>query len=118
MVAYGWIGKGNYKRVMGWGSPGGSSVWRLPSALGVILGSRDGVPRRAPGMETASPSSCVSASLSLSLYVYHKINKSLLKKIPNAVTLTQSACVVLNYADTTLLLVNQLLQLSKHYTHC
>ena len=35
-------------------------------------GVPDRVPRQAPGMEPASPSSCVSASLSFSLYVYHK----------------------------------------------
>ena len=50
------------------GSLGGSAIWRLPLSQGTILESRDRVPRRAPGMEPASPSSCVSASLSLSLY--------------------------------------------------
>ena len=37
---------------------------RLSACLGprVMLGSRDRVPRRAPGMEPASPSACVSAS--------------------------------------------------------
>lgn len=40
-----------------------------PLAQGVILESRDRVLRRAPGMEPASPSSCV---LSASIYVYHK----------------------------------------------
>ena len=49
------------------GSLGGSVVSLLPLAQGVILGSRDRVPRRAPGMEPASPSACVSASLSASL---------------------------------------------------
>ena len=43
------------------GSPGGAAVWRLPLAQGVILESRD--------REPASPSACVSASLSLSLSV-------------------------------------------------
>ena len=52
------------------GSLGGSEVWRLPLAQGTILDSWDRVPRQASGMEPASPSSCVSASLSL--YVYHK----------------------------------------------
>ena len=51
------------------GSLGGSAVWRLPLAQGAILESRDRVPRRAPGMEPASPSACVSLSL---LCVYHK----------------------------------------------
>ena len=44
---------------------GGSGVERLPLAQVVILGSRDRVPRRAPREEPASPSACVSASLSL-----------------------------------------------------
>ena len=52
------------------GSPGGAAVWRLPLAQGAILESRDRVPRQAPSMEPASPSSFVSASLSI--YVYHK----------------------------------------------
>ena len=46
---------------------GGSAVWRLPLAQGVILESRDRVPHWAPCMGPASPSACVSASLSLSL---------------------------------------------------
>ena len=46
------------------GSPSGAAVWRLPSAQGVILETRDRIPRRAPCMEPASPSACVSASLS------------------------------------------------------
>ena len=54
------------------GSLGGSAVWHLPLAQGVILESRGQVPCRAPCMEPASPSSCVSASLSLSLCDYHK----------------------------------------------
>ena len=49
------------------GSLGGSAVWRLPLAQGAIPESRDRVPRQAPGMEPASPSSCVSASLSMSI---------------------------------------------------
>ena len=48
------------------GSLGGSAVQRLSLAPGVILGSRGRVPRRAPGMEPASPSACVCLSL------YHK----------------------------------------------
>ena len=43
-------------------SLGGSAVWRLPLAQGVILESWDRVPCRAPGMEPASPS----------LSLYHK----------------------------------------------
>ena len=48
-------------------SLGGSVVQRLPLAQGTILESWDRVPPWAPGMEPASPSSCVSASLSLCL---------------------------------------------------
>ena len=56
------------------GSLGGSAVQRLPLARGMILESWDQVPRPAPGMEPASPSARVSASLSLSLSLcdYHK----------------------------------------------
>ena len=52
------------------GSLGGAAVWRLPLAQGVILETRDRIPRQAPCMEPASPSTCVSASLSLC--DYHK----------------------------------------------
>ena len=52
------------------GSLGGSVVWHLPFAQGTILESRDRVPHRAPGMEPASPSSCVSVPPPTS--VYHK----------------------------------------------
>ena len=45
----------------------GSVVEHLPLAQGVIPESRDRVPRRAPHMEPASPSACVSASLCVSL---------------------------------------------------
>ena len=57
-------------------------VWHLPLAQSVILESWDRVPHRAPCMGPASPSACVSASLSLSLCVSHEyINKILKKKI-------------------------------------
>ena len=46
-------------------SLGDAVVWRLPSARGVTPGSQDRVPRWDPCMEPASPSACVSASLSL-----------------------------------------------------
>ena len=49
------------------GSLGGAAVWRLPLAQGAILETRDRIPHRAPCMEPASLSACVSASLSLSL---------------------------------------------------
>ena len=45
----------------------GSAVECLPLAQGVIPECRDRVPPRAPCMEPASPSACVSASLSLCL---------------------------------------------------
>ena len=48
------------------GSPGLSGLVP-PSAQGVILETRDRVPRQAPCVEPASPSACVSASLSVSL---------------------------------------------------
>ena len=48
------------------GSLGGSAVECLPSAQGVILETRDRVPRQAPCMEPVSPSACISASLCLS----------------------------------------------------
>ena len=47
--------------------PGWLSSLVLPSAQGVILETQDRVPRQAPCVEPASPSACVSASLSLSL---------------------------------------------------
>ena len=49
------------------GSLGGSAVEHLPSAQGMILETWDQVLYRAPCMEPASPSACVSASLSVSL---------------------------------------------------
>ena len=49
------------------GRLGGSEVEHVPSAQGIILETRDRVPRRAPCTEPASPSACVSASLSGSL---------------------------------------------------
>ena len=55
----------SFKR-MEQGSLGGSAVERLPSAQGVILESQDRVPHRAPCMEPASPSACVSAPAPIS----------------------------------------------------
>ena len=49
---------------VGLGHLGGSAVERLPLAQDVILESWDRVPRWAPCIEPASPSACVSASLS------------------------------------------------------
>ena len=46
---------------------GSSAVERLPSAQGMIPGSQDRVPHWAPHREPASPSTYVSASLSVSL---------------------------------------------------
>ena len=47
------------------GCLGGSVVEHLPLAQGVISESWDRVPRGASCMEPASPSACVSASLSV-----------------------------------------------------
>ena len=49
------------------GRLGGSVVEHLPSARGVILGSWNRVPHRAPCREPASPLACVSASVCVSL---------------------------------------------------
>ena len=49
------------------GHLGGSVVERLPLARSMTLGSWDRVPCRAPCMESASPSACVSASFSVCL---------------------------------------------------
>ena len=46
---------------------GAQEVEHLPSAQGVTPESRDWVPRLAPCRDPASPSACVSPSLSLSL---------------------------------------------------
>ena len=50
-------------------SLGGSAVWRLPLAQGVILESQDRVPHWDPCMEPASPPPSPSASVSASLSV-------------------------------------------------
>ena len=47
------------------GQPGWLSSLAPPSAQGMILETRDRVPRRAPYMEPASTSACVSPSLSV-----------------------------------------------------
>ena len=49
------------------GHLGSSVVEHLPLAQGMILASWDQVPHWAPCEEPASPSACVSASLSVSL---------------------------------------------------
>ena len=49
------------------GHLGGSAVEHLPLSQGLILESWDRVPLQAPYMEPASPSTCVSDSLSLFL---------------------------------------------------
>ena len=50
------------------GTPGGSVVEHLPLSQVMIPGSRDLVPHQAPCEESASPSACVFASLSLCLH--------------------------------------------------
>ena len=54
------------------GQPGWLRGLVPPSAQGLILETRDRVPRRAPCMEPASSSACVSAPLSLCLCVSHE----------------------------------------------
>ena len=49
------------------GCLGGSAVECLPLAQDVTPGTRYGVPHRAPQREPALPSTCASASLSVSL---------------------------------------------------
>ena len=51
------------------GSPGGSAVWRLPLAQGVILETRDRIPRWAPGAWSLLLPLPMSLPLSLSLSV-------------------------------------------------
>ena len=46
--------------------PGWLSGLALPLAQDVVLETRDQVPHRAPCMEPAAPSACVSASLTVS----------------------------------------------------
>ena len=59
------VGCRDYLRIKKKGHLGGSVVERLPLAQGVILETQDQVLHRAPCMESASLSACVSASLSL-----------------------------------------------------
>ena len=54
------------------GSLGGSAVQRLPLARDMILESRDRVSHWALNMEPASPSACVSASLSIYISIMNK----------------------------------------------
>ena len=52
-------------RIIKAGVPGSSVAEHLPSAQVVTPGSQDRVPRWVPCMESASPSACVSACMSL-----------------------------------------------------
>ena len=61
------------------GHQGGSMVEHLPLAQVVILGSWDRVVDLAPCTESASPSACVSASLSLLSLINKEINDIFLK---------------------------------------
>ena len=54
-----------FKKTIAFGQRSQLNGLAPPSAQGVILEILDPVPRRAPCMEPASPSACVSASLSL-----------------------------------------------------
>ena len=60
-------GKNLALKMKGTGQPWWRRSLVLPAARGVILETLDGVARRAPCMEPASPSACVSASLCLCL---------------------------------------------------
>ena len=53
----------------------GSVVEHLPLAQSMIPGSWDPVPHQASHREPASPSDCVSASLSLSVTIINKLKK-------------------------------------------
>ena len=59
-------------KIQMWGSLGGSALWCLPLAQGMILESRDRIPRQAPGAWSLLLPLPVSLPLSLSLSVYHK----------------------------------------------
>ena len=61
------------------GSLGGAAVWRLPLAQGAILGTRDRVPRQAPGAWSLLLPLPVSLPLSLS-HCVPIINKKKEKK--------------------------------------
>ena len=75
-------------KVLEVGQPGWLSGLALPSAQGVILETLDRVPCQALCVEPASPSACISASLSLSVSLINKTNKQTTKKnlYPLAVT--------------------------------
>ena len=75
-VSRGWFLSANWKmlfvakqlkmflKIFKCGQPRWLSGLAPPSAQGVILETRDGIPHRAPCMGAASPSACVSTSLS------------------------------------------------------
>ena len=54
------------------GSLGGAAVWRLPLAQGVILETRDRIPRQAPGAWSLLLPLPVSLPLSLSVTIINK----------------------------------------------
>ena len=63
------------KEIWGEGIPGWLRGLAPASAQVVTLETRDRVPHPAPSMEPASLSSCVSASLSLSVSIINKLKK-------------------------------------------
>ena len=73
--AAGWPMMLYIKSPKGFGQPGWLSDLALPSAQGLILGTRNRVPRRAPYVEPASPFACVSTFLSVCLSWINKIFK-------------------------------------------
>ena len=54
------------------GSLGGTAVWRLPLAQGVILETQDRIPHRAPGAWSLLLPLPVSLPLSLSVTIINK----------------------------------------------
>ena len=54
------------------GSLGGAAVWRLPLAQGMILETRDRIPRRAPGAWSLLFPLPVSLPLPLSVTIMNK----------------------------------------------
>ena len=59
-------------------SLGGAAVWRLPLAQGVILETRDRIPRRAPGAWSLLLPLPMSLPLSLSLFL--SLSVTIIKK--------------------------------------
>ena len=59
-------------KIIFWDSLGGSVVWRLPLAQGVILETQDRIPHRAPDAWSLLLPMPVSLPLSLSVTIINK----------------------------------------------